>query len=753
MKKTLLSLGLVLLSLSYAYCQNYVTYSSFGTKLPFLWNGNNITTTPIIGAPNNDVLSASQTIPFSWTFYGQAVTSYKASDNGYITFDNTASTSDATSMALPSASAPKNAIFAYWTDLEVKTSTAVNASPSVRTWTYGSAPNRVHVIEWYYVSPKGSALTYTNFLMFSIRLYEAGGFDIVHTSDIITSPTNNALIGAQNADASLAVMAAGSPTLGAPNPNGTGANATDLVYIFKPVVNQIDAGFLGANLFAANKGVFVRGGVPHIIKGDNLSFSGSIINFGSSTINSYDVNYSINGDAPVTKHVSGASLVSGGIASISVTPWNVTGEGTLQNIDLWISNINGIKDQDSSNNSFSATTFVLAGNNATSKPLVEEGSGAWCGYCPDGHRIMTQIIDNNPNTVGLVYHYQDYMSTPEGDTHNSEYLAGTGYGFPYAMVNRTIFPDVNPDAPMNRDKWQAAFIEANQYASVPVKLDIMTKSFDPYTRQIKFTVTVTTTDYIYGDLRLNSIVKEDKVRGNDIRATYVQGTGYTPSWTQHNYYSSQFNGGIQGNPLYNEDEWLIGYFHNHVVEKMLTGADGVSLGTGIIAPNTTYTKDYTWTLPPTTEVTYSGTTTSALRDMSHGYGQFNPWNIKLVAFASLYSSDKKATNVLNATEVPLVGWSDGVAKDKEAANAGNVIVYPNPSAGLTNLAYTLDKSTDVTIEIYDVMGRNVQTLSTGIQTAGDHLINFDTDQFNNGLYSVVIKSNGNQTTKEFMVQK
>src|ERR1700735_3663869 len=130
MKKTLLILGLFMLTISFAYSTGtgYYYYTSTGTTSPFFWQPSayGITPTNILSAPSSNLLSGTQTLPFSWNFYGNTVTSYKVSTAGYITFDPNATKSIQNSTTLPDTASPKNAIFAFWTNLEVKTSTTIS---------------------------------------------------------------------------------------------------------------------------------------------------------------------------------------------------------------------------------------------------------------------------------------------------------------------------------------------------------------------------------------------------------------------------------------------------------------------------------------------------------------------------------------------------------------------------------------------------------------------------------------------------
>ena len=60
--------------------------------------------------------------------------------------------------------------------------------------------------------------------------------------------------------------------------------------------------------------------------------------------------------------------------------------------------------------------------------------------------------------------------------------------------------------------------------------------------------------------------------------------------------------------------------------------------------------------------------------------------------------------------------------------------YPNPFNPSTTLRYALPQSGQVTVHIYDALGRNVMNLEPGIQTAGRHELRFDARGMASGAY-------------------
>ena len=182
-----------------------------------------------LAAPQDNALSAWRTLPFAWKFFGEDVTGYFISDNGYITFDKDAKTSAATPVALTDAAAPKNSILAYWTDLKLDAGQN-QWTNSVWSATLGSAPARVHVIYWMSVAPAGSAPG-SAALSFLIALHENGEFEVVYTTARKAAATS-AVVGATSADGATRVSAAG-PGFDFPAVGFGGED--DVAFRFKPI--------------------------------------------------------------------------------------------------------------------------------------------------------------------------------------------------------------------------------------------------------------------------------------------------------------------------------------------------------------------------------------------------------------------------------------------------------------------------------------------------------------------------------------
>jgi flagellar hook assembly protein FlgD len=76
--------------------------------------------------------------------------------------------------------------------------------------------------------------------------------------------------------------------------------------------------------------------------------------------------------------------------------------------------------------------------------------------------------------------------------------------------------------------------------------------------------------------------------------------------------------------------------------------------------------------------------------------------------------------------------------------------YPNPFNPVTTIKYQLPTAVKVTIKIYDLLGREVQTLVNGVQEAGYYNIDWKALNFASGIYFYKIEA-GNYTSVKKMV--
>ncbi len=79
--------------------------------------------------------------------------------------------------------------------------------------------------------------------------------------------------------------------------------------------------------------------------------------------------------------------------------------------------------------------------------------------------------------------------------------------------------------------------------------------------------------------------------------------------------------------------------------------------------------------------------------------------------------------------------------------------YPNPFNPSTNIKYSLPKASDVTIKIYDILGREVRTLVNKEQQPGNYVITFNSNKLASGTYIYRIIAGDFVQVKKMMLLK
>lgn len=217
------------------------------------------------------------------------------------------------------------------------------------------------------------------------------------------------------------------------------------------------------------------------------------------------------------------------------------------------------------------------------RPLVEEYTGLWCGYCPRGYVALETMKELYPDQfVGIAYHSGDDMST-EVDFPNSP------DGFPAGFINRNR---ENINLAKIYDTWPA--IAATL---APCDIEVKVEWTDDSHTAVKATSTSRfLSDQTNADYGISYVLVIDRLSD--------------PSWKQSNYYAPAEGAEPQDNPDMPGD-W--GYLFTHGTNPMTglefndvalasSGSDGMqgSIPTAITAGEE-YSHVYTFDLTSLSE--------------------------------------------------------------------------------------------------------------------------------------------------------
>ena len=79
--------------------------------------------------------------------------------------------------------------------------------------------------------------------------------------------------------------------------------------------------------------------------------------------------------------------------------------------------------------------------------------------------------------------------------------------------------------------------------------------------------------------------------------------------------------------------------------------------------------------------------------------------------------------------------------------------YPNPFNPSTKISYDIPVDGNVSLKLYDIMGREMKTLVNEVQTSGYYTIDFNASSFSSGVYYYTISSGSFVSTKKMMLLK
>ena len=108
-------------------------------------------------------------------------------------------------------------------------------------------------------------------------------------------------------------------------------------------------------------------------------------------------------------------------------------------------------------------------------------------------------------------------------------------------------------------------------------------------------------------------------------------------------------------------------------------------------------------------------------------------------------------NILWAIKVApeFVGWG---VEEQEAVNPMTTVrVYPNPATEVLNIEVNASRSSEMSINVYNLMGQNVMSQNVNI-TTGINVPSINTAELTSGIYFVTVKANGFENTMKFIVK-
>ncbi len=295
-----------------------------------------------------------------------------------------------------------------------------------------------------------------------------------------------------------------------------------------------------------------------------------------------------------------------------------------------------------------SVAFLFASLNAApvKRVVLEQHTGAWCGWCVDGTYMGDLLKEKYPETFIVVKNHNGDGMTLDVEGQIAQ-MFGLG-GYPNGMVDRRLYGSA---VMLNRGSWTPA---AEAALLLSPEMDV-TATVNIAGTTMTVVVEAEALVDMNKQLAFNTYICEDFVTGT--------GSGYD----QSNYLSGR--AGYETNPYYTKPAKIVGYEHMAVARALL----GTPLGDKTQFPSTTITKGQKFTQTFTYQIKS---------------GQ-NPKNMYAVAFVQEYEvSGTSLTkfSIVNAVEVG----------KKPAAKP--ITVKATVAAPYTTSTPNVNKTIDVTIK-------------------------------------------------------
>ncbi len=226
-------------------------------------------------------------------------------------------------------------------------------------------------------------------------------------------------------------------------------------------------------------------------------------------------------------------------------------------------------------------SLPLFSQNVAKNFLIEDHTGAWCGWCVIGNQALKDLHSEFGNRViPIAVHNRDGMSLPL-QTDLAKVHNITGY--PSGVINRKeLTVEGNTGYAVHPSLWNKVIDTNTMKQTSPVKVQIASWNVDTNTKTVSITVSAEFFEDISGPLAFNCAVMEDSV------------TGTGKQFDQVNYLNNR--AGFEGHPYFYEEATITNYVHENVLRYY---GGSIAGNRGTIADGAFYgdVKQYTFVIP------------------------------------------------------------------------------------------------------------------------------------------------------------
>lgn len=286
---------------------------------------------------------------------------------------------------------------------------------------------------------------------------------------------------------------------------------------------------------------------PVVVKGQPVNMDFTVSNCGGNDISSITYSYTVDG-AKTEKTVDlpqPIKSVLGQSETLTLDLGTVATQGK-RDIKVTIDKVNGAANLHAAD---VATAAVSVLDYAPAhRPLMEEITGTWCGYCPRGAIGMRELAKTYPDFIGVAYHNGDQFSVTQTYPWNASGLPGCTLDRSTGNID-PFYGNGEGDMGIKDD------YDAVRACAAPCDIELATSWANDDKSALDANVTVT--------FALDDAEADYKVGYMLVGESYCYPGDY--NFTQTNYFSGEDHTGSLLQEVADMDEYILGYEWKDVV--------------------------------------------------------------------------------------------------------------------------------------------------------------------------------------------
>lgn len=461
---------------------------------------------------------------------------------------------------------------------------------------------------------------------------------------------------------------------------------TLLVYDLATVFN-LDS--IAASMKYTDMAAFQKINVPFTV-------NANVINEGTQNITSFTYNYAVDGQtySSTINNVTIKDAIDGKVIN-HPTQFTPTESGKTYNMQIWLSDLNGIEGLNSDTLTYSFKCYT----NSVKRVVLHEGfTSATCSPCKTGNAKLKQVLSQlNPEDWTAIKYQMSWPGNGDPYYTSEGYTRRAYYGVssvPYLTVDGGGEEEFG-----NAPSYYTVSL-FNGYAEIPSFVELNATFQWNGQKKYNVSVEVNPLETYSGNYRLFVALVENQTK-NNFADEYLEKYGAATFYANFD---------------------TVFYY---VMKKFMTSASGDNI---TLTANTPVTKSY--------EYEFKGDyrlPNNAQDPISHAseHSVENFANIYAVYWVQNYATKE----VLQSGKV---GAASAI-KEQLLSN-GEVLVYPNPARNIINI----ESNNEIKeIVVYNLLGQKIKQYHSAVNT-------IDISDIANGIYVINITTDKGVTTKKFI---